>query len=61
MREAVLKKDFYELAKRGIRAQQGYVKLTYFNFVENSRHFMLHNPLNKFSYAVVNQVQILQL
>jgi len=57
----VLKRDFYELAKRGIKARKGYVKLTYFNFVENNHQFIFHIPLNKYSRAVVGRVQILQL
>jgi len=56
MREAVLKRDFYELAKRGINARQGYAKLTYFNFVENNHQFVFHIPLNKYSCAVVCRV-----
>ena len=61
MLEAVLKRNFYELARRGIKARQGYVKLTYFNFVENNHQFLPNNPLNKFGCAVVRWVQILQL
>ena len=61
MREVVLNRDFYELAKRGIKARRGCVKVTYFNFVENNRQFLPGNSLNKFSCAVVRWVQILQL